>query len=266
MKVKIVFSLNQRRPKEKTNLGTSQNAASGDDETDGMVNSAQLNDLSAPLVIFNDKTMDKPLTLSDISRITQDAPDPLTKTESFINWYKSLLFHGALSGKDIRYILTTLMPSIKIETLIEECPSLSPDLDGPRAGKTELEKKYPWLSTQHKFTHLKELYTFLKQRTAQEKDVSQILNCKRKPNETMSEYINRLKKCWTEDAKLDISDEENAFCVFMFLNGLDEKTVYTLKVTAPELYSMAPSALMKKIREVEAIGLFNKTTKSPPTQ
>ena len=43
----------------------------------------------------------------------------------------------------------------------------------------------------------------------------------------------------------------------MFLNGLDPRSAYTLKLSAPDLFSLSPVKLMRKIRELEAVGLFN---------
>ena len=46
------------------------------------------------------------------------------------------------------------------------------------------------------------------------------------------------------------------FFASTFLNGLDPNTSYTLRVTAPDIYTYDPNRLLKKVRELDAIGLF----------
>ncbi|CAK6980296.1 Hypothetical predicted protein, partial [Scomber scombrus] len=50
-----------------------------------------------PLMTFDDQVLDKPLTLVEISRITQDAPSPLNNPHGFINWWRTALMHSSLS-------------------------------------------------------------------------------------------------------------------------------------------------------------------------
>ncbi|CAK6958177.1 protein NYNRIN-like [Scomber scombrus] len=217
-----------------------------------------------PLMTFDDRVLDKPLSLAEISRITQDAPSPLNNPHGFINWWRTALMHSSLSGKDVRYILTTLMPNVTVDTLMKECYTLDFDNDGPIEGEIQLENKYPWLKRKHREDHLIELTAFLKKNAGHDRDVSQVLNCKRKPNEPMYEYASRFQKCWKEQAKLEMKTEEDPFFISMFLNGLDPTAAYTLKLSAPDIYSLNPGALLKKIRELDAVGLF--TTVKPKIQ
>ncbi|CAK6954952.1 uncharacterized protein LOC124484256 [Scomber scombrus] len=217
-----------------------------------------------PLMTFDDRVLDKPLSLAEISRITQDAPSPLNNPHGFINWWRTALMHSSLSGKDVRYILTTLMPNVTVDTLMKECYTLDFDNDGPIEGEIQLENKYPWLKRKHREDHLIELTAFLKKNAGHDKDVSQVLNCKRKLNEPMYEYASRFQKCWKEQAKLEMKAEEDPFFISMFLNGLDPTAAYTLKLSAPDIYSLNPGALLKKIRELDAVGLF--TTVKPKIQ
>ena len=62
--------------------------------------------------------------------------------------------HSGLSGKDARYILTTLMPNVKLETLIEACPTLSVEFDSPEYE----DSVHPWLTQAHKQAHIAEVY------------------------------------------------------------------------------------------------------------
>lgn len=220
--------------------------------------------LNAPLMVFDEKVLEKPLTLAEISRILQDAPKPLTNPKAFINWWTSVLLHGSMSGKDVRYILTTLMPDVKMETLIKACPTINDGNDGPIGTEVGVEAKFPWLSKTHKETHVAEMTEFLKTNASQTKDITQLLNCKRKSDEKVSEYANRFQKCWKEEAKMEIKDTEDPFFVAMFLNGMDPQATYTLKLSAPEVYTLSPTALLKKIRELDAIDLF--ITNMPTTQ
>jgi len=57
-----------------------------------------------------------------------------------------------------------------------------------------------------------------------------------------------------------LCDTENPFFVAMFLNGLHDQSAYTRKISASGLYKMKPVELMKKIRELESLGLFSKMT------
>ena len=207
----------------------------------------------APLLTLGDKILDRPLSLSEISRIAQDAPKPFIHPKAFINWYTAVLMHSGLSGKDSRYILTTLMPNVKLDTLIEACPTLSVEFDSPE----DEDSVHPWLTHAHKQAHIAEVSEFLQKHAFQERDVTQVLNCKRKSDETVSAYANRFQKTWKDDAKLDINDTEDTFFVSMFLNGLDPRSAYTLKLSAPDVFSLSPVRLMRKIRELEAVGLFN---------
>ena len=218
--------------------------------------------LTTPLIVLEDKVMDKPLALSEVSRIVRDAPSPLTNPTAFLNWWTTALLHSSLSGKDVRYILATLIPQIKIDTLIEECNTLSYDNDGPIEGEYTLENRYPWMDRKYKEKHIQQLAEYLKKNAAQDRDVTQVLNCKRKPNEPMSEYAARFQKCWKEQAKLEITENEDPFFVSMFLNGLDQNSAYTLKIAAPDIYSFSPNALLKKTRELDAVGLFTTIPKN----
>lgn len=213
--------------------------------------------VALPLVTFDDRVLNKPLTLSEISQITRDAPKPLINPTAFLNWWTTALMHSAMSGRDVRYILTTLMPNISIDKLIEACETLSFDNDGPLEHETRLEKKYPWLDKRYKEEHIREMADFL-QKMLLKRDITQILNCKRKSNEPMFEYAARFQKCWKEQAKLEIKEDKDPFFTAMFLNGLDPNSSYTLKIAAPDVYSLTPQELLKKIRELDAIGLFEK--------
>lgn len=258
IKEKIFNSIPEDAVKEVLGLLIQDSDADSDNEALKVIDTpkvTQATKLNAPLLIFDDKVLDKALSLGEISKITKDAPDPLSKPVAFMNWYTILLMHGSLSGKDIRYVLTTLMPHITSESLIKDCPSLSEDND-MLEDEIIPEKKYPWLSKAHKDTHIQEMKTFLDKNASQEKDVSQILNCKRKPTENMSTFAERFLKAWKDDAKLEIKQEENAFFVSMFLQALDAQTAYTVKLACPGVFSYTPAELLKKIRELEAINLF----------
>lgn len=137
----------------------------------------------------------------------------------FMNWWTTALMHRSLSGKDVRYVLTTLMPHIKTEPLMEECDSLNYNNGGPVEGLI-IERKYPWLDRNHKDMHLQQLADFLKKNAAQEGDVTHVLNCKRKSNKPISKYASRFQ-CWKKKAKLQVSENENPFFISIFLNGLD---------------------------------------------
>ena len=206
-----------------------------------------------PLLTMGEFFLDRPLSLSEISRIAQDALKPFIHPKAFINWYTAVLMHSGLSGKDARYILTTLMPNVKLETLIEACPTLSVEFDSPEYD----DDIHPWLTQAHKQAHIAEVSDFLQKHAFKERDVTQVLNCKRKSDENVSAYANRFQNTWKDEAKLDINDTEDTFLVSMFLNGLDPRSAYTLKLSAPDLFSLSPVKLMRKIRELETVGLFN---------
>ncbi|CAJ1081171.1 Hypothetical predicted protein [Xyrichtys novacula] len=173
--------------------------------------------LMTPLITVDNRVMDKPLTLTDISRITSYAPSPLNNPTAFMNLWTTALMHTSLSGRDVRYILATLMPHIKIDTLIAECDTLRHRYDRPVEGEETIEGKYPWLSRDRKTEHIAELTKFLEKNAAQDRDITQVLNCKRKQNEPIAEYASGFLQCWKEQAKLQIKEEEDPFfCLYVF--------------------------------------------------
>ena len=72
----------------------------------------------------------------------------------------------------------------------------------------------------------------------------------------MFEYASRFQKCWKEQAKLEIKEDKDPFFTAMVLNGLDSNYSYTVKIAKLDIYSLTPKELLKKIRELDAIGLF----------
>lgn len=259
IKDKIVNAISTEMTQKILDILIDKDKSQKQDQAEEDSTRTQLNtNLNAPLVTFDNKVMEKTLSLAEINNIIQFSPDPLQKSSAFLNWYSTLLMHGSFSGKDLRYILTTLMPYIKADILIEACPTLSEDNDGPQDGEVELERKYLWLSRTHKEDHIKELTEFLKLNAAQDRDISQLLTCKRRPTESVSSFAQRFLNTWKNDAKLEIKDNDDPFFVSMFFNSLDPQTTYTIKLSAPEVFTFSPGALLKKIRELESVGVFNK--------
>lgn len=87
----------------------------------------------------------------------------------------------SISGTDVWYILTMLMLNVEIETLITKCGTLHYD-------SATLARV-----------------------------MTQVLNCKRKPDEQVSEYVSWFQKCWKEKPKLDLPDKDDPFFVSMFV-------------------------------------------------
>ena len=59
--------------------------------------------------------------------------------------------------------------------MIEACPTLSIEYDGPEYD----DNVHPWLTHAHKQAHIAEVSEFLQKHAFQERDVTQVLNCKR---------------------------------------------------------------------------------------
>jgi len=86
------------------------------------------------------------------------------------------------------------------------------DNDGPLIEYADVEDRLPWL----KEKHIEEIIEFLQSHATEEKDVMQVLNCKCKSDEPISEYAAQFQKCWKEKAKLSLSDTEDPFIISMF--------------------------------------------------
>lgn len=81
--------------------------------------------------------------------------------------------------------------------------------------------------------------------------------CKQKPTESVIDFWKRFKKCWTEEAGLNLQDHTNSLLISTFVSNLQPSIILTVKQTVSSWTSDTLPDFEKHLYEKEASGCFD---------